>query len=97
MDNQREYFASLATELRVTSLDDWYRVSMADLAALGGTLISLLGGHCLLIIGRLEAGFVRRHYGSSLQAALLAIYPSHPWETWKFDVHRLKASSSSGA
>jgi len=65
--HQLEFLTRVQRDLKIKTLDDWYKVKRADFTKKGGAQI------------------VARH-GNSLVRCLMAIYPDHPWQPWRFEV-----------
>jgi hypothetical protein len=87
MDNvqaQQMYFDWLKTKLGITSMDGWYKVTKADVISNSGTFM-LIGCYYawsnLFVAG---ASVLSRHR-NSVSSALVAVYPEHHWQRWKFD------------
>lgn len=96
--HRRTFFDWVAEILKLKCLDDWYGVTMRDVANLGGSgvLIVTTSTHRQLqiydkkkrydnsLINRHLAGLLAGWYDSSLSKALTSLYPQHTWRAWKF-------------
>lgn len=66
--NQRQLFDWAATQLNITHLDGWYKITLSDIRRLGNGMEAVLN----------------RFYGRSVIRALTKLYPEHDWKVWKF-------------
>lgn len=75
--NQRRFCDHITAELKMNDLNDWYKVSIADVVNRGGA------GFLKLYNGSLIRGIdvlINVHFVTGLQA----VYPEHPWKPWSF-------------
>jgi hypothetical protein len=77
------YLKDLESQLGITSVDEWYKVTTAQLRDLGGTNGLSSFGHFTLTIWWIAGGYLV-HYGHSIPAMLADLYPEHEWLPWRF-------------
>jgi hypothetical protein len=90
LDTQQQYFQWITQELGINTLDEWYEIEAHEIRARGGThrLFFPLYFFCCqapLVQAVVCAGYtLLQKYKHSLPRALMATYPYHKWQMWRF-------------